>query len=58
VRDRELLYAVLDRDVLPAYEDRTKWLSIMRASITMSRWRFSSDRMIEDYSTKVYRGPE
>ncbi|HEU0036346.1 MAG TPA: alpha-glucan family phosphorylase [Kofleriaceae bacterium] len=53
-RDRELLYQTLDKDVLPAYADRAKWVSIMRASIAMSQWRFSSDRMIEDYVHKVY----
>ncbi|CAN5679730.1 alpha-glucan family phosphorylase [soil metagenome] len=55
LRDRELLYQTLDRDVLPAYADRAKWLSIMRASIAMSQWRFSSDRMVEDYLAKIYR---
>jgi hypothetical protein len=40
--------------VLPAYADRAAWLAIMRASIAMSQWRFSSDRMIEDYVAKVY----
>jgi len=54
-RDREILYRVLERDVLPAYADRSKWLAIMRASIAMSQWRFSSDRMIEDYVARVYR---
>lgn len=53
-RDRELLYGVLDREVLPAYADRARWLDLMRASIAMSQWRFSSDRMIEDYVAKVY----
>lgn len=53
-RDRELLYQALDEDVLPAYADRAKWLKIMRASIEMAQWRFSSDRMIEDYLAKVY----
>ena len=53
-RDRKLLYRTLDRDVLPAYANRAKWVSIMRASIAMSQWRFSSDRMIEDYLAKVY----
>lgn len=53
-RDRELLYQTLERDVLPAYHERPRWLAIMRASIAMSQWRFSSDRMIEDYVTKVY----
>jgi glycogen phosphorylase len=53
-RDQKLLYQTLDRDVLPAYADRKKWLAIMRASIAMSQWKFSSDRMIEDYLAKVY----
>jgi starch phosphorylase len=53
-RDRELLHHLLERDVLPAYADRNRWISLMRASIAMSQWRFSSDRMIEDYMTKVY----
>ncbi len=53
-RDRELLYQVLERDVIPAYHERPRWVSIMRASIAMSQWRFSSDRMIEDYVSKVY----
>lgn len=53
-RDRELLYETLEGDVLPAYHDRDRWLAIMRASIAMSQWRFSSDRMIEDYVSKVY----
>ena len=53
-RDRELLYQTLENDVLPAYNDRGRWVPIMRASIAMSQWRFSSDRMIEDYLNKVY----
>ena len=55
-RDRELLFKTLEKDVLPAFENRAKWVSIMRASIAMSQWRFSSDRMIEDYIAKVYSG--
>jgi starch phosphorylase len=54
-RDRDLLLQVLESDVLPAYGDRERWVTIMRASIAMSQWRFSSDRMIEDYVSKVYR---
>ncbi|MGE0398632.1 MAG: alpha-glucan family phosphorylase [Kofleriaceae bacterium] len=53
-RDRELLYAVLEKEVLPAYRDRARWIEIMRASIAMSQWRFSSDRMVQDYVNKVY----
>ena len=40
--------------MLPAYADRARWIALMRASIAMSQWRFSSDRMIEDYVNKVY----
>jgi glycogen phosphorylase len=54
-RDRELLYRVLENEVLPAYHNRERWSAIMRASIAMSQWRFSSDRMIEDYVNRVYR---
>ncbi len=53
-RDRVLLYKTLEREVLPAFANRAKWVAIMRASIAMSAWRFSSDRMIEDYIAKVY----
>jgi starch phosphorylase len=53
-RDRDLLHHILEREVLPAYNDRGRWLPIMRASIAMSEWRFSSDRMIEDYLNKIY----
>jgi glycogen phosphorylase len=53
-RDRELLLQVLLDEVLPAYHERSRWLPIMRASIAMAQWRFSSDRMIEDYVSRVY----
>jgi starch phosphorylase len=53
-RDRELLYGVIEHEVLPAYAQRARWIEIMRASIAMSQWRFSSDRQIEDYVAKVY----
>jgi glycogen phosphorylase len=53
-RDRELLHRVIELEVLPAYAERARWLEIMRASIAMSQWRFSSDRQVEDYVAKVY----
>jgi starch phosphorylase len=55
-RDRDLLHHVIENEVLPSYRDRARWVAIMRASIAMSQWRFSSDRMIEDYVSKVYSG--
>ena len=53
-RDRELLHQVLEREVIATYRDRARWVSVMRASIAMSAWKFSSDRMIEEYVEKVY----
>ena len=54
-RDREILYGVLEREVMPLYYGpRAGWLAMMRGSIGMSQWRFSSDRMLEDYVRLVY----
>jgi starch phosphorylase len=54
-RDREVLYGVLEREVMPLYYGpRAGWLKMMRASIAMSQWRFSSDRMLEDYVHRLY----
>jgi glycogen phosphorylase len=53
-RDREILHRVLRQEVLPAFAERQRWVAIMRASIEMSQWQFSSDRMVEDYVAKVY----
>jgi len=54
-RDRERLYQVLEREVLTTYfDDRARWVRMMAASIAMSAWKFSSDRMVEEYFTRVY----
>jgi len=53
-RDRDLLFKMLETQVLPAFAKRAKWVGIMRASIAMSQWPFSSDRMVEDYVERVY----
>ncbi|MBA2541735.1 MAG: alpha-glucan family phosphorylase, partial [Deltaproteobacteria bacterium] len=57
-RDRELLYKAIENDVLKAFGNRAKWIELMRASIAMSQWRFSSDRMMQDYVTRVYATPK
>ena len=55
-RDSEDLYRVFGEEVLPCYyDDRDKWVTMMEASIAMSRWNFSSDRMVEDYYQQLYR---
>jgi len=53
-RDRDSLYAVLEGEVLPRYRDRAAWVAMMEQSIAMASWRFSSDRMVEDYYRMLY----
>jgi len=54
-RDRDTLYRVLGTEVCPIYyEDRERWIDMMVASIEMSQWRFSAQRMIEDYYRLLY----
>lgn len=54
-RDRNALFATLETEVVPRFANRREWLAMMKASIAMSSWRFSSDRMLEDYVEKMYR---
>lgn len=53
--DVESLYNVLLNEVIPMfYNDRAKWVEMMRASINMSHWNFSALRMVEDYYNQMY----
>jgi starch phosphorylase len=53
--DRAALEKTLLEEVLPSYANRARWVAMMKASIEMSQWKFSTDRMIEDYFVKLYR---
>jgi starch phosphorylase len=53
--DRAALEKTLLGEVLPTYADRPRWVGMMKASIEMAQWKFSTDRMIEDYYVKLYR---
>lgn len=49
------LYRTLTEEVIPTYyHDRTRWTEMMRASIDMSRWQFSSHRMVREYYDVLY----
>lgn len=55
--DLRALYRVLLQEVIPTYyENRPKWVEMMRASIDMSRWQFSSNRMLREYYDVMYEG--
>jgi glycogen phosphorylase len=54
--DRQALGDVIEGEVLPAWKaGRERWEPMMRSSIEMSQWRFSSYRMLEDYYREIYR---
>ena len=53
-RDADALYRELEHEIIPAYyEQKPRWLSMMRASIALAE-RFSSDRMVKDYFRRLY----
>jgi starch phosphorylase len=52
--DAEALYATIEKDVLPAYANRDRWLHMMQASIKVCAQDFSSDRMVRDYFERLY----
>jgi starch phosphorylase len=52
--DLTALYDTLERDVLPAWADRDRWQKMMRASIAMGVEKFSAERMVHDYFSRMY----
>jgi len=53
--DVESLYQVLLKEIIPTfYIQREKWVGMMRASIEMSRERFSAARMVREYFELMY----
>ena len=54
--DQKSLYKVLLNEVIPTYyNDRNRWVSIMRASIQSTRDQFAVKRMLEEYYEKLYK---
>ena len=52
--DASALYDVLEREVIPAYYDRTRWLELMRNSIAQLGARFNTNRMLVEYVETMY----
>ena len=52
--DLDALYNTLENEVMPAWDDRSRWVAMMRASIRMGGDKFSSDRMVREYFGKMY----
>lgn len=55
IKDANSLYKVLLEEVMPTYyKNRQKWVEMMKESIRMSSWKFSAERMVEDYYNLMY----
>jgi starch phosphorylase len=58
--DAQALYALLESDLIPRYYERdargvpTRWVEVMRRSMTTSLWRFSTTRMLHEYTEGLY----
>jgi glycogen phosphorylase len=58
--DVQELYRILEQEVVPRYYDRdrdglpTAWLETCRASISSTIWRFSTTRMLQEYTEQLY----
>jgi glycogen phosphorylase len=60
--DAESLYTLLEKEIVPAFYDRTdngpspRWLAVVREAMRSSIPRFSTRRMLKQYVTEMY-GP-
>ena len=52
--DAAALHDLLEREVLPAWGDRARWLGMMRSSIQVAEEHFTSDRMVREYVESLY----
>ncbi len=54
------LYRILEEDVVPRYYTRdasglpTRWLDVMRRAMATALWRFSTTRMLHEYTERLY----
>jgi glycogen phosphorylase len=58
--DAQDLYRLLEEEIIPAYYDRDanklpkRWLDIARRSMASTLWRFSTTRMLHEYTERLY----
>jgi starch phosphorylase len=63
-RDAESLYTLLEQQVIPIYYDRdangvpTRWVAMMKESLKSISPFFNTDRMVAEYSTRIYAPAE
>lgn len=60
IADSTSLYDLLEFDIVPRFYKRDdtgipySWLTMMKESIVSNAWRYSSERMVQDYATRAY----
>jgi len=58
--DAEDLYRLLEEELIPSYYEReangvpTRWTNVMRRSMASTLWRFSTTRMLQEYTERLY----
>jgi len=58
--DAQDLYRLLETEIVPRYYDRDRhgvpqaWVELMRRSMATTLWRFSTTRMLEEYTERLY----
>jgi len=59
-RDSGDLYRLLEDDIIPRYYDRDesgipqRWLAVTRRAMATALWRFSTTRMLHEYTEELY----
>ncbi|WP_457751293.1 maltodextrin phosphorylase [Thermococcus sp.] len=54
-KDAEALYDLLEKEIIPIYyENRAKWIYMMKESIKSIAPRFSTHRMVKEYMDRFY----
>jgi starch phosphorylase len=58
--DSQDLYRLLEEELIPSYYQRestgvpTRWTDVMRRSMASTIWRFSTTRMLQEYTERLY----
>jgi starch phosphorylase len=59
-QDAQDLYRLLEEEVVPRYYERdergipNRWIEVMRRSMSTTLWRFSTTRMLHEYTERLY----
>jgi starch phosphorylase len=58
--DAQTIYRILEEEVVPLYYNQDRdgiprgWVEVMREAIRSNAWRFSTRRMVKEYTTELY----